>query len=54
MGAPSTADLDALTALFDSGKLSVEVAQVFDLADTAEAHRASESGHTRGKIVVRV
>ncbi|MCP2264225.1 NADP-dependent oxidoreductase [Promicromonospora thailandica] len=51
---PSTADLDALTALFDSGKLSVEVAQVFDLADTAEAHRASESGHTRGKIVVRV
>lgn len=51
---PSTADLDALTELFDAGKLSVEVAQVFDLADTADAHRASESGHTRGKVVVRV
>lgn len=51
---PSTADLDALTALFDAGELSVEVAQVFDLADAADAHRASESGHTRGKIVVRV
>ncbi|GGM16631.1 NADP-dependent oxidoreductase [Promicromonospora citrea] len=51
---PSTADLDALTELFDAGKLSVEVAQVFDLADTADAHRASESGHTRGKVVVQV
>jgi NADPH:quinone reductase-like Zn-dependent oxidoreductase len=51
---PSTADLDALTALFDAGKLSVEIAQVFDLADAAEAHRANESGHTRGKVVVRV
>ncbi|GAA2240139.1 NADP-dependent oxidoreductase [Promicromonospora sukumoe] len=51
---PSTADLDALTALFDAGKLSVEVAQVFDLADAADAHRANESGHTRGKVVVRV
>lgn len=51
---PSTADLDALTELFDAGKLSVEVARVFDLADTADAHRASESGHTRGKVVVRV
>lgn len=51
---PSAADLDALTALFDSGKLTVEVAQVFDLADAADAHRASETGHTRGKVVVRV
>ncbi|MFI2366382.1 NADP-dependent oxidoreductase [Promicromonospora sp. NPDC019610] len=51
---PSTADLDALTALFDAGKLTVEVAQVFDLADAADAHRANESGHTRGKVVVRV
>jgi NADPH:quinone reductase-like Zn-dependent oxidoreductase len=51
---PSAADLDALTALFDAGKLTVEVAQVFDLADAADAHRASETGHTRGKVVVRV
>ncbi|MFD7310693.1 NADP-dependent oxidoreductase [Promicromonospora sp. NPDC059942] len=51
---PSTADLDALTELFDAGKLTVEVAQVFDLADAADAHRLNESGHTRGKVVVRV
>ncbi|WP_423463487.1 NADP-dependent oxidoreductase [Promicromonospora sp. MS192] len=51
---PSTTDLDALTALFDAGRLSVEVAEVFDLADAADAHRASETGHTRGKVVVRV
>ncbi|GAB2472687.1 NADP-dependent oxidoreductase [Promicromonospora xylanilytica] len=51
---PSTADLDALTALFDDGTLSVEIAQVFDLADAAQAHRANETGHTRGKVVVRV
>jgi NADPH2:quinone reductase len=51
---PSTADLDALTALFDAGRLSVEIARVFDLADAADAHRASETGHIRGKVVVRV
>jgi NADPH2:quinone reductase len=51
---PSTADLDALTALFDAGRLSVEITQVFDLADAADAHRASETGHIRGKVVVRV
>ena len=51
---PSTAGLAALAALFDAGMLTVELAQVFDLADAADAHRASETGHTRGKVVVRV
>ncbi|GAA1737877.1 NADP-dependent oxidoreductase [Isoptericola hypogeus] len=51
---PSTPDLEALGALIDGGQVAVEVAQVFDLADAADAHRASESGHVRGKIVVRV
>jgi NADPH:quinone reductase-like Zn-dependent oxidoreductase len=51
---PSTADLEALGALFDEGVLRVEVAQTFDLADAADAHRASESGHGRGKVVVTV
>ena len=32
----------------------VYVDQVFDLADAADAHRALERGHTRGKIVLRV
>lgn len=51
---PSSADLEALGALIDAGKVAVEVGQVFDLADAADAHRASENGHGRGKIVVRV
>lgn len=51
---PSTTDLEALGALIDDGHVAVEVAQVFDLADAAEAHRASETGHVRGKVVVRV
>ncbi|PJI85524.1 NADP-dependent oxidoreductase [Luteimicrobium subarcticum] len=51
---PSSADLDALTRLVEDGALRVHVDQVFDLADAADAHRASESGHVRGKVVVRV
>ena len=51
---PSTTDLEALALLIDDGKVRVEVAEVFELGDAAEAHRASESGHGRGKIVVRV
>jgi len=51
---PSTADLEALGALADAGRLRVDVAQVFDLADAAAAHEASATGHVRGKVVVRV
>ncbi|PZR52313.1 NADP-dependent oxidoreductase [Xylanimonas oleitrophica] len=51
---PSTTDLEALGRLIDDGKVKVEVAQVFDLVDAAGAHRASEDGHVRGKVVVRV
>ncbi|AEE47441.1 NADP-dependent oxidoreductase [Cellulomonas fimi] len=51
---PDPADLAALGALIDEGKVRVEVAQVFDLADAAAAHDASASGHVRGKVVVRV
>ena len=51
---PSTADLDALTALIDAGTVKVDVAEVFELADAAAAHEASQTGHVRGKVVVRV
>lgn len=51
---PSTADLDALTRLIDDGAVKVDVAQVFDLADTAAAHDLVAGGHVRGKVVVRV
>ena len=51
---PERAHLDALARLADDGKLQVDVAKVFTLEHLAEAHRLSESGHTRGKIVVTV
>jgi NADPH:quinone reductase-like Zn-dependent oxidoreductase len=51
---PNSSDLDALTGLIDAGAVRVDVAQVFDLADAAAAHEASQTGHVRGKVVVRV
>lgn len=51
---PSTEDLDALTGLIEAGTVTVDVAEVFELADTAAAHEASQTGHVRGKVVVRV
>lgn len=51
---PSTPDLEALAALIDAGQVRVDVAEVFDLADAAAAHEASQSLHVRGKVVVRV
>lgn len=51
---PSSTDLDELGALLEDGRVRVDVGQVFELAAAAAAHDASATGHTRGKIVVRV
>ncbi len=51
---PDAADLAELAELIDNGTLGVEVSHVFDLADTSDAYRALESGHVRGKVVVRI
>jgi NADPH:quinone reductase-like Zn-dependent oxidoreductase len=40
--------------LIESGQFSLPVAQTFPLADIAEAHRLSETGHVRGKLVLLV
>ncbi len=40
--------------LIESGRFAVPVVQTFPLADVAEAHRVSEGGHVRGKIVLVV
>lgn len=49
---PERDHLHALAALVDAGRLRVDIAEVFPLERIADAHRASETGHTRGKIVV--
>ncbi len=51
---PDADDLAELAALIDQGALKVEIAEVFDLEHAADAHRAVERGHTRGKVVVRI
>jgi NADPH:quinone reductase-like Zn-dependent oxidoreductase len=40
--------------LIESGRFSLPVAQTFPLADVAEAHRVSEQGRVRGKLVLLV
>lgn len=51
---PVGAELQELAELVDEGKLKVEVAKTFPLAESADAFRLSMEGHTRGKIVVTV
>jgi NADPH:quinone reductase-like Zn-dependent oxidoreductase len=40
--------------LIDAGRFSLPVAQTFALEQIADAHRLSESGHVRGKLVLLV
>ena len=42
----------SLAQLAEAGKLRVVVAATYPLAETAAAHRALATGHTRGKIVL--
>jgi len=51
---PEREHLDALAKLVDDGRLRVDVAETLPLERLADAHRLSEAGHTRGKIVVTV
>ena len=46
--------LGEIGALIESGRFSLPVAQTFPLAEVAEAHRESEQGHVRGKLVLLV
>ncbi|MFE2993958.1 NADP-dependent oxidoreductase [Nocardia sp. NPDC059246] len=49
---PSGADLRAVADLVAAGRLRAEIDRVMSLADAAEAHKLSESGRVRGKIVL--
>jgi NADPH:quinone reductase-like Zn-dependent oxidoreductase len=40
--------------LIEAGRFSLPVAQTFELEQIADAHRLSETGHARGKIVLLV
>jgi NADPH:quinone reductase-like Zn-dependent oxidoreductase len=51
---PDADDLLRLTELVEQGAVSVHVDRAFPLEQAAQAHRLSEEGRTRGKIVVTV
>lgn len=51
---PDRDGLAALADLVDGGRLRVVVAETFDLDHVADAHRLSEEGHPRGKVVITV
>jgi NADPH:quinone reductase-like Zn-dependent oxidoreductase len=53
-GQMNAGQLAEIGQLADSGKVHPEIAAVFPLRDAAEAHRMSETGHIRGKIVLQV
>jgi NADPH:quinone reductase-like Zn-dependent oxidoreductase len=51
---PDGATLAVISRLLTSGDVRVRVDEVFELDKAADAHRSLETGHTRGKIVLKV
>lgn len=51
---PRGGDLEKINILIEAGKLRPVVQKVYSLDQLAEAHRESQKGHVRGKLVVRV
>jgi NADPH:quinone reductase-like Zn-dependent oxidoreductase len=51
---PSSEQLTRIAGLVAAGDVRVEIAEVLALAEVRRAHELSESGHTRGKIVLTV
>ena len=51
---PDSAELAEIGKLIDEKKIKVIVSQTFPLADAAKAQEQADTGHTRGKIVLKV
>jgi NADPH:quinone reductase-like Zn-dependent oxidoreductase len=51
---PNPADLREIAELIASGEVRVEIAELIPITEVRRAHELSESGHTRGKIVLSV
>lgn len=50
---PDGSQTARLAALADAGKLTVAIARTFGLDEVAEAFRASATGHTQGKLIIK-
>ncbi|MFE4794319.1 NADP-dependent oxidoreductase [Streptomyces sp. NPDC056708] len=44
--------LERASALAENGELTLSVARTYTLSEAADAHRESEGGHVRGKLVI--
>src|SRR6478752_8294075 len=53
-GHPSGAQLAEIAKLIDSGELKLTIDRILPLSEVRRAHQLSQTGHTRGKIVLRV
>ena len=51
---PSAKQLTEINQLIDEGKLKTLVGPILSLAEARKAHELSKTGHTSGKIVMRV
>ena len=51
---PHTRQLDKIREWIEAGRVKVYIEKVFDLKDVAAAHQHIETGHTQGKIVLRI
>ncbi len=51
---PSGEQMAAMAPLFDADQLKTHLDAVFPLKDVAQAHKLSEGGHVRGKLVLTV
>jgi NADPH:quinone reductase-like Zn-dependent oxidoreductase len=51
---PRGGELEKISELIEAGKLRPVIEKIFPLEEIAEAHRLSEAGHVRGKLVITV
>jgi NADPH:quinone reductase-like Zn-dependent oxidoreductase len=51
---PRGGELEKISTLIEAGKIRPVVEKVFPLEQIAEAHRLSETGHVRGKLVISI
>jgi len=51
---PHVPQLDRIRSLIENGRFKANVTRTFALSQAAEAHAQLETGHTRGKIVLKI
>ena len=53
-GRPSSERLQTIAQLIDEGRVKVTLGKIFPLREASLAHKLSQSGHGRGRIVLHI